>query len=149
MFFQTVIYIVKICTQTNFISIDCKMLVDYEYNNRILLNMKYRRKRGMSCLSSVFFVSCSHVLFVFFSSCPDRCPERCPDQRPCPCPCPDQLCTQLKRKLIIFINFQKKLIISKDYFKSVDIDFVKHLKNVQIIIFSRKDKKNSLAQPKA
>ena len=81
MFFQTDIsYSQNLRSQTNFISIDCKMFVDYGYNNRILLNMKYRRKRGMSCSS-----------FVCFSSCPDRCPERCPDQRPCPCP--DQLCT--------------------------------------------------------
>ena len=82
-FFQTAIsYSQNLQTQTNFIFIDCKMFADYEYNNRILLNMKYRRKRGMSWLSSVLFFLC-----------PDQCPERCPDRRPCLCP--DRLCTLL------------------------------------------------------
>ena len=82
-FFQTAIsYSQNLQGQTNFISIDCKMFVDYEYNNKILLNIKYRRKRVMSWLSSVLFFLC-----------PDRCPERCPDRRPCLCP--DRLCTLL------------------------------------------------------
>ena len=56
MFFQTAIsYSQNLQSQTNFIFIDCKMFVDYENNNRILLNMKYRRKRGMSWSSSVLF----------------------------------------------------------------------------------------------
>ena len=66
MFFQTAIsYSQNLQNQTNFISIDCKMFVDYEYNKKILLNMKYKQKRGMYCSSSVCF-----------SSRPEQCPDK-------------------------------------------------------------------------
>ena len=100
-FFQTAIsYSQNLQSQTNFISIDCKMFVDYEYNNRILLNMKYRRIMGMSWLSSVLFFLC-----------PDRCPERCPDR--CPCLCPDRLCTLLVPVPVSIDHFTLSLSLSR------------------------------------
>ena len=97
MLFQTAIsYSQNLHSQTNVIFIDCKMFVDYEYNNRKLLNMKYRRKRGMYYSSYVLFffvsrsmswaLSWSPSLSLSRSSCSHPCPDRCPDRRPCPCP---------------------------------------------------------------